>query len=231
VAASVAAIVAAAGRGARLGRPKQLLELAGKPVVAWCLETLSSAAAIDEIVVACEPGDVDACQRIGRDACGSKLRAVVRGGDRRQDSVRAALSAVSPGIRFVVVHDGARPFVTVAAIDRVLDAARDCGAAVTGVRLSDTIKEVDESGAVTKTIPRDRLWAVQTPQAFAHDLLARAHGSASQVEATDDAMLIEALGIARVRVVEGSRDNVKITTPDDLTLAELIARQRTARVR
>ena len=224
----VTAIVAAAGRGTRLGRRKQLLDLLGRPVLAWCLDVLSRSAAITDIVVVCEPEDERECRLLAQERCGAKLRAVVRGGDRRQDSVLAGLRASMPDASFVVVHDGARPFVTEDMIERSLAGARASGASVVAVPVKDTIKQVAEGGLVTRSLPREHLWAAQTPQAFAFEALYSAY-TAAEAEgfvATDDAMLVEWAGTGQVAIVEGSYDNVKITTPEDLMLAELIARGR-----
>jgi 2-C-methyl-D-erythritol 4-phosphate cytidylyltransferase len=227
----VTAIVAAAGRGTRLGSRKQLLDLLGKPVVAWCLEEFAASPSVDGVIVACEADEAAPCERLARAVCGAKLAAVVTGGERRQDSVLAALRRVSPETEFVLVHDGARPFVDAEMIERVLAAARTYGAAVVGVSVKDTIKQIGEGGVVLRTIPRDQLVAAQTPQAFARDVLFRAH-QAAEAEGflgTDDAMLVEWAGITPVHFVEGSFDNIKITTPEDLAAARAIAKRRIER--
>jgi 2-C-methyl-D-erythritol 4-phosphate cytidylyltransferase len=229
VSVHVTAVVAAAGRGARLGSRKQFLDLLGKPVAGWCLEVLASSTRITDVVIACEPDEADVCARVAKDRCGAKLRAVVSGGDRRQDSVFAGLRKAAPDADFVVVHDGARPFLTEDMIDRVLDAARTTGAAVVAVPVKDTIKQSGPTGIVTRTVPREQLWAAQTPQAFAFDVLYKAYAAAEAegFVGTDDAMLVEWAGTAEVAIVEGSYDNLKITTAEDLLVAELIARRRT----
>ncbi|MFI5388335.1 MAG: 2-C-methyl-D-erythritol 4-phosphate cytidylyltransferase [Candidatus Eremiobacterales bacterium] len=224
------AIVAAAGRGSRLGVRKQLLDLCGKPIVSWCLDVLTHCRCIDDVVVVCEPDEREECERLARATCASKLRAVVTGGDRRQDSVLAGLRASMPDADYVVIHDGARPFVTEDMVDRSLAAARISGASIVAVQVKDTIKQVSEGGVVTRSLPRETLWAAQTPQAFSVDAIVRAY-TAAEAEgfvATDDAMLVEWAGTAQVSVVEGSYDNLKITTPDDLIVAEQIVRRRTA---
>lgn len=224
------AIVAAAGRGSRLGVRKQLLDLCGKPVVAWCLDVIAHCRSIDDIVVVCESDEREECERLARATCETKLRAVVTGGDRRQDSVLAGLRASLPDADFVVIHDGARPFVTEDMIDRSLAAARVSGASVVAVQVKDTIKQVSEGGIVTRSLPRETLWAAQTPQSFSVDALTRAYAvaEAEGFVATDDAMLVEWAGTGQVSVVEGSYDNLKITTPDDLIVAEQIVRRRGA---
>jgi 2-C-methyl-D-erythritol 4-phosphate cytidylyltransferase len=224
----VTAIVAAAGYGIRFGRRKQLLDLAGKPVVGWCFETLTRSPLITDIVVACEPDEIAECERVARLYCGDKLLAAVAGGERRQDSVLSGLRAANRAADFIVVHDGARPFVTADMIERVLGAARMSGAAVVAVPVKDTIKQVGEGGVVTRSIPREQLWAAQTPQAFSFDVLFKAYAAAESegYVGTDDAMLVEWAGTSPVAIVEGSYDNLKITTPDDLFAAERIAQRR-----
>lgn len=224
----VTAIVAAAGRGTRLGKRKQLLDLLGRPVLAWCFDIFARCAAVTDVVVVCEPDEEEACSRLARATCGEKLRSVVIGGERRQDSVFAGLRASMPDADYVVVHDGARPFVTEDMIDRCLAAARISGGAVVAVRVKDTIKQAGEGGLVTRSLPREQLWSAQTPQAFATDVLYRAYvaAEAEGFVATDDAMLVEWAGTGQVAIVEGSYDNVKITTPEDLFIAQRIARRR-----
>ncbi|HYK52010.1 MAG TPA: 2-C-methyl-D-erythritol 4-phosphate cytidylyltransferase [Candidatus Eremiobacteraceae bacterium] len=224
------AIVAAAGRGSRLGVRKQLLDLCGKPVVAWCLEVIARCRSIYDIVVVCEPDEREQCEQVARETCKTKLRAVVTGGDRRQDSVLAGLRASMPDADYVVIHDGARPFVTEDMIDRALAAAKMSGASVVAVQVKDTIKQVSDAGIVTRSLPRETLWAAQTPQAFSVDALSRAYvvAEAEGFVATDDAMLVEWAGTGQVSIVEGSYDNLKITTPDDLIVAEQIVRRRAA---
>jgi 2-C-methyl-D-erythritol 4-phosphate cytidylyltransferase len=151
---------------------------------------------------------------------------VVPGGARRQDSVRNGLDALGP-CDWVAVHDAARPFATRDLLLRTLDAAQPTGAAVAAVPVKDTIKRVRD-GAVLQTLPRAELWAVQTPQVFRADLLARAHHATD--DATDDAALVERLGI-QVRVAQGAYDNIKITTPDDLALAAWLLDQRAGAAR
>jgi 2-C-methyl-D-erythritol 4-phosphate cytidylyltransferase len=209
-----------------LGRRKQLLELSGRPVVAWSLATLAECALVDEIVVACEPDEIDACERAARECCGDKLRDVVAGGERRQDSVYAALRAADPASDIVLVHDGARPFVDEATIRRVIAAAQSFGAAVPCVPLQDTIKEI-AGDTIVRTHSRERLRAAQTPQGFSFSILTDACAAAARdgFAATDEAALVEKYGSTQVHVVEGSPDNVKITTPFDLAIAENIARR------
>jgi 2-C-methyl-D-erythritol 4-phosphate cytidylyltransferase len=148
------------------------------------------------------------------------------GGPRRQDSVREGLKRVDEDCEIVIVHDAARPFVSPLLIDRCVAAARTEGAVVVGIPVRDTIKIVSSSRRVESTPPRDFLWEIQTPQAFRAEILREAHRSAERdgIEATDDAMLVERLGQS-VTVLEGDRSNIKITTPEDLLLAEVLIRE------
>jgi 2-C-methyl-D-erythritol 4-phosphate cytidylyltransferase len=227
----VCAILAAAGRGARMGQPKQLLELGGKPIAAWSLQTIASARAITQIVVACEPDERSKFERLAATVGAGKVRGVVSGGARRQDSVFAALRSLADVPELVVVHDGARPFVSEDILARVLEQAREHGGAIAAVPVKDTIKLVNEGAIIDKTIPRERLWAAQTPQAFLYDLLFRAHVSAEAdgFMGTDDAELVERLGGASIAIVESTYENLKITTPEDLIVAERIAAGRASR--
>jgi 2-C-methyl-D-erythritol 4-phosphate cytidylyltransferase len=208
-----------------MGQPKQLLELGGKPIAAWSLQTLAANAAVTQIVIACESDQRASFERLAARFGGGKVHAIVSGGARRQDSVFAALRALRLPVDLVIVHDGARPFASEQILARVIELAREHGGAIAAVPVKDTIKLAGESGAVQRTIPRDRLWAAQTPQGFAYELLLRAHerAEADAFMGTDDAELVERLGGATVAIVESSYENLKITTPDDLIVAERIA--------
>jgi 2-C-methyl-D-erythritol 4-phosphate cytidylyltransferase len=201
-------VVVAGGTGARFGRPKQFALLAGRPVVERSVAACRAVA--DGVVLVLPEG------RTG-DAFGADV--VVAGGPTRSDSVRRGLAAVPGEAEVVVVHDAARPLASAALFRSVVEALADgrCGGAVCGVAVSDTLKRVDADGAVTGTVDRGGLVAVQTPQGFRAELLRRAHAGGG--EATDDAALVEALG-ATVRVVPGDPHNVKLTTPADLAYAE-----------
>jgi 2-C-methyl-D-erythritol 4-phosphate cytidylyltransferase len=202
------AVVVAAGRGERLGAesPKAFVMLGGKPMLQWSIDAL--APAVEHVVVALPP-DVDApAGTLG-----------APGGEHRSQSVRNALRAAPPGDP-VVVHDAARPLITAALVRRAIAALGDHDAAVAAAPVSDTIKEVDGCDVV-RTVDRSRLWAVQTPQVFRRAALERALDVDDDVlaAATDDAWLVERLG-GRVKVVPFPRDNLKVTTPLDLAVAE-----------
>jgi 2-C-methyl-D-erythritol 4-phosphate cytidylyltransferase len=224
----VTAILAAAGHGARLGMRKQLHELDGRPVAAWSLATIAGCALVTDVIIACEADEREAFAGLARAHGGDKVRAVVAGGVRRQDSVYAALRAAPPDTAIVIVHDGARPFVTAEQIERIIASATSHSAAILAVPVKDTVKQASEGGAVLRTLPRETLWTAQTPQAFAYGVLLRAHEAAERdgFVGTDCAMLVEAAGETDVQIVEGSYDNMKITTPEDLPVAAHIAAQR-----
>ena len=211
------ALVVAAGRGERLGSagPKTLVELAGRPMLEWSLDALRSVAAIEQIVVAL-PDGVSA----PKDCVG------VVGGDVRSASVQAALQGARDA-EVVLVHDGARPLVTAALIEAVLDGLGDCDCAVAASAVTDTIKEAGPDGSVVATLDRSRLWSVQTPQVFRRGALERALALPQHLvaAATDEAWLVEQGG-GSVRVVAAPAENIKVTTPRDLALAELLLAAR-----
>lgn len=211
------------------GQPKQYIPLLDRPIIAWTLRACAAAASVAEIVLVVSPEDVAYCRRqvAGPWAVGKPVH-VVPGGDSRQASVRAGLAASAADISVVAVHDGVRPILEAALLDEVIGAAARHGAATVAVPVKDTIKHVAD-GWVQSTPPRRTLRAVQTPQAFRRDLLARAHEKARAAgrEGTDDASLVEAMGKS-VAVVKGTYANIKITTPEDLLLAETLLRSITA---
>jgi len=220
---SVAALVLAAGRGERLGlrMPKAFVPLAGRPLLLHALAAMAAVPAIERVVPVIARADLERWERLAPElAAIPKLAAPAFGGAERQDSVRAGLGALEPGTEWVAVHDAARPFVRPPAVARVLEAARASGAAILAVPASDTIKRV-RAGRVVETPPRPECWAAQTPQVFRVELLreALAKATAEGRTATDDAQLVEWLGVA-VAVVEGDPDNWKLTRPEDLAAAE-----------
>jgi 2-C-methyl-D-erythritol 4-phosphate cytidylyltransferase/2-C-methyl-D-erythritol 2,4-cyclodiphosphate synthase len=220
----VTAIIAAGGRGQRLdaGVPKQLLTVGGRPILERSVAAFLTHGAIAEIVVALPAELADDPPAYLRDA--SKRIQVVAGGARRQDSVRNAFGAVSAASEVIVVHDAARPFASADLITRTIAAAAESGAALAALAARDTVKRVDRTGAlVLETLPRESIFLAQTPQAFRREVLRAALALGEHEDATDEAALAERAGHA-VRIVEGEQTNIKVTTPDDLTLAEAIAR-------
>jgi 2-C-methyl-D-erythritol 4-phosphate cytidylyltransferase len=220
------ALIVAAGSGQRLGagRPKALVELAGRALVAWSIDALLQTAGIERIVIAMPPG---AAASLGLEV--QQRVTVVDGGASRSDSVRRALDAAGKP-ELVLVHDAARPLLTPALAESVIAALLgdpDAHAAIAAVPVTDTVKRVDSEGAVHETLERSELWAVQTPQVFRRAALERAldvHAD-ELARATDDAGLIERGG-GKVIVVHASDENLKVTTPLDLRVAELLLAER-----
>jgi len=201
------------------GVDKMFALLGGKPVLARVVDTFEKCNSVDQIVVVVAEENLEKCRQLVAEQGWSKVADVCPGGERRQDSVAAGLKRLTQ-CEWVVIHDGARPLVTVDLIDRGLTEARDTGAAVAAVPVTDTIKVADNGGVVQKTLPRQNLWAVQTPQVFRFDIITKAYQQA-KAEVTDDAALVERLGY-KVKLYMGAYDNIKITTPDDLVLAEAL---------
>lgn len=221
------AIVAAAGTSDRMGGVNKLLaELAGTPVLVHTLRALSRASRVDEIVVAAREDEIIEFSRLCREYGIDKPVKVVRGGSSRVESVLLAAMETNPDAKLLAVQDGARPLVTPELIDRVVEKAGHCMAAAPGVPVKDTVKMVRD-GAVARTLNRDALRAIQTPQVFEADLLKAALQSALQDGAaiTDDCSAVERLGKI-VYLVDGAEDNLKITTSTDLVLAEALLRER-----
>jgi len=228
----VAAVIAAAGRGERLGGPdnKAFVELAGRPLVSYPLGLFRKCPEVGEIILVVAPEDVERARQLLRAKTDRSERAVA-GGAKRQESVAAALAEVRASTDLVVVHDAARPLAKPELVQRCLEQARVHGAAAAAVRATDTVKEADPEGVVRATLDRSRIWLVQTPQAFRRALLEEAHRSAAAagVTATDDAFLVERLGHP-VWLVEGDPDNIKITYPDDVRRGEQVLRRRGSRL-
>ncbi len=220
----VAAIIAAGGRGVRLGadRPKQFLKLGGRSILDLSIDALAASDRIHEIVVAVPPDHLDATAAAWAGVTGKPLT-IVAGGMRRQDSVANALARTAATADIILIHDAARPFVTAGVIARTIDAAVTHGAAIAALSVRDTVKQAgasvaDGSRPITATIPRDSIFLAQTPQAFRRDVLARALAAGHTIDATDEAMLVERLGLP-VQIVEGDAGNIKVTTPEDLEAA------------
>jgi 2-C-methyl-D-erythritol 4-phosphate cytidylyltransferase len=225
-------IIVAAGRGVRFGRPKQLVEVAGRPLIAWSIATFGSMREIDDLVIATEPEHVEGMQRLAATWAQRLTTRVVPGGATRQESVRAGLAAVPAGCDAVFVHDGARPLVQVEDVRSGIEAVRPGVAALLAAPVVDTIKVVPPGGrVVTRTLDRRELWAAQTPQFATLADLRRAHEAAlwENFEATDDAALLERAGI-EVVVVPVSGENFKVTVRGDRDLAETILRERSSLV-
>lgn len=224
-----AGLIVAAGKGERLPgkRAKQYLPLAGLPILCHTLNVFAACDFIDDLVLVVPETDIEYCREVVLPRVTTdRTIFLAAGGARRQDSVLNGLQAVPGGdAGTVVVHDGVRPFVTATMIQACLNGLEAADGCIAAVPVNDTIKTVDDCSGITGTIDRASAWLAQTPQAFSYDTLLAAHLQALEQnwEVTDDAALLERLG-KTVRVIPGSSLNIKITTPDDLLLAEGIGK-------
>lgn len=224
-----AAIVLSAGKGSRMNSQvhKQYMELAEKPVIYYALQAFSEST-VDEIVLVVGAGEVEFCQKeIVEKYHFTKVTHIVEGGKERYHSVYEGLK-VCTDADYVMIHDGARPFVSQELITSAMEDVKKCGANIAAVPVKDTIKQVDETGTVVDTPRRDRLWSVQTPQSFSRKLILSAYECMIQQEdsvITDDAMVVEQYGGSNVHVILGDYCNIKITTPEDLLVAEAFVKK------
>ncbi len=224
----VEAIVPVAGMGTRLKskQPKPFVLLKGKPLFFYTVSALEKSALIDNIILAANPKYVEVFQKLVKRFGFKKVKTVVKGGETRQQSVFNGLQAVDENTNIVVVHDGARPFITPKLIDESVKLCLKKKAVIVAVPVKPTIKRVNaKSMQVVESLKREELWDVQTPQVFEKNLLLKAHKLGKNLKATDDAFLVEKLKI-KVSVLQGSYDNIKITTNEDLDVAAMILRKR-----
>ena len=223
---SLGAIVVAAGSSTRMmGIDKTFASLLGTPLVAYCLDQLETFPPVTQIALVLSQQSLGLGEALVTSRKYAKVVSVCAGGARRQDSVRLGLESLGP-CDWVLVHDGARPSLDHPMLQRGWDAVREYGAALAGVPVKDTIKIVSPDQTVADTPPREGLWTAQTPQLFRYDLLRRAHQQC-QEPVTDDAAMVERLGHP-VRMFLGSYENLKVTTPEDLTIAEALLTRRCA---
>ena len=224
----VAAIVVAGGTGSRLKSKvhKPFVRLAGRPLLAWTLGAIEKVSRVSRIVLVVHPDDIKAAAGLVRRAKLRKVAMIVPGGTTRMESVANGLKALPEDTSWVAVHDGARPLIAPEIFERTIVAARQYGAAIVAVPVVPTIKSAKD-GWVTGTLDRRSLWAVQTPQIFDRRLLSQAHkeGKMRGLQATDDAALVESFG-RKVWVVEGAHANIKVTTPEDVVIAEALLKQK-----
>ena len=218
------AIIPAAGIGVRMGdgRAKQFLDLGGRSILAVTLDKFQICPAIDSIILVVSSDEVDYCRKEIIDKYHlTKVKKVVAGGNRRQDSVRLGIEASGGDYKLVLIHDGVRPLIHPEMIERIVAAARKDRAVITALPASETVKAIDKNGLVIKTYDRMQIQIVQTPQVFRYEDIIMAHHQAIREgwgEMTDDALLVERIGIP-VKIIKGSEDNIKVTTPHDLDLA------------
>jgi len=218
------AVIVAAGSSQRMGgADKVFAPLRGKPVLTRVVDTFQKCDSIDRIVVVLSKQNLEKGKQLVTGEGWSKVADVCPGGERRQDSVIAGLDCLG-NCEWVVIHDGGRPLVTVELIESGLDAAAETGAAVAAVPVTDTIKVAGDDMIVQGTPPRQSMWSVQTPQVFRYDIITEAYRML-KYEVTDDARAVERAG-GSVKIYAGSYDNIKITKPDDLALAEFLLQKK-----
>jgi 2-C-methyl-D-erythritol 4-phosphate cytidylyltransferase len=222
----ISAVIVAGGRGKRMGSDinKQYIKIGDKEILTITLETFQNSNIVDEIVLVVPEDEIDYCKiNIVAKYNFSKVKSVTAGGAERQDSVYNGLLSCSPTTQIVLIHDGARPFISEDTIRRSVECTQEYGACTVGVPVKDTIKVVSSDEFILNTPDRSRLFAVQTPQTFKYDLILNAHKEAliKGIKATDDNALLESLGYS-VKIIKGSYLNIKITTPEDLIFAKAI---------
>lgn len=220
------AIIVAAGKGTRMnaGINKQFIPICGKPLLALTLQAFQNCKEIDRIVLVSGKEELLLCREQILDVYGfDKVDKLVEGGSERQQSVYNGLAELDESCGVVVIHDGARPIVTGNIIERCIEGAKLYGAVSAGMPVKETIKVLDDNGFVQYTPERGKLWVTQTPQAFKPDIIRKAHESAAAkgISGTDDAFLVESLGI-KVKMIESSYENIKVTTPEDIVIAETL---------
>ncbi len=220
-------IVVAAGEGLRFKSdlPKPFVLLNGQPMIVYSLRTLAHCQQLESLVVVAHPQFLERMKALIEEHGCQKIKAVVPGGKSRRESVECGLKALDEDTQIVAIHDGARPLVSVDAVDRVVDEAKRQPAAILAVKVKPTIKQVDEQTMlVTATLNRQQLWDVQTPQVFQRKIIEQAHRQCRSENVTDDAAMVEELGAA-VKIVEGSYRNIKITTCEDMVFAQQLLSQ------
>jgi len=224
----VEVIVPAAGSGIRFGGDiaKTLIHLAGKPLVLHCLDVFEKSPSVSSVILAADARHLKQLETMIRDHRLKKVKAIVAGGKTRRESIENALKVLDANTKIVMVHDAARPLITVDLLEAAIADCVTSGANVIAVPVVSTIKEVDpQTRVIRKTLERSLLWEIQTPQTFKKEILLEAYVKRGSFEPTDDASLVEKLGHP-VKIMEGSRRNIKVTTPEDLILAEALLKQK-----
>jgi 2-C-methyl-D-erythritol 4-phosphate cytidylyltransferase len=226
----IAAIIPAGGSGLRMGYsiPKTYLTFDSVPIIVHTLRIFQDSSLIDDVYLVVQENDREyAKNEIVEKYALTKVRAIIAAGKERQDSVNHGLTCLTHEHEFVVIHDGVRPLLEKKMLEKTIHVAMKEGAAITGVPVKDTVKSINKLSIIKKTIDRHNLFLIQTPQVFKKGVIVKAYIAAYQDQyyGTDDSSLVERLGIP-VKMVEGSYENIKITTPDDLMLAELIVQKR-----
>jgi len=217
----IQAIIPAAGEGLRLrsDKPKPFIQIKGQTILALTLKVFEASELIDSVVLVASVERLSEFETLIRSQGFKKVSRIVAGGKTRRASVYNGLQVIDQDTEVVVVHDAARPLIDVATLEKALALSKDHLAVVVGVPVKPTIKRVDQkSMAIKETIERNGLWEIQTPQVFQKELLIKAHAQNGELDASDDALLVEKLGVD-VKIIEGTYRNIKITTAEDLTVA------------
>lgn len=220
----ISAVIVAAGSSSRMGFDKLFVELAGKPVIAHTLLNFQNCPDITEIIIVTQKNKISKFEDLKEQFHLSKISKIVEGGQQRQDSVYQGILATNANCLSVAIHDGARPLATPSLISKTLAAARQTGASVAAAKVVDTIKQTGEDSAtIVKTIDREKLWTVHTPQVFRKELILKGYEEIfrRQLSVTDDTAALELIGHP-VQLVDTGRANIKITTPEDLAIAEIL---------
>jgi len=229
----IIAVILAAGSGTRMGSEtaKQFMDLCGRPLLAVTLNHFQRCNLVDRIVLVVPPEHIEYCRsEIVDRFTFNKVYKIVPGGERRQDSVRNGLEAINHPCNLVLIHDGVRPLMSNGLLERLIEAAQGCKAVITGLPVKESVKEVDSTARVLRSIDRRGVYLIQTPQIFRLGDIKLAHKKAVEhgwEDATDDAFLVEKLGIP-VTIIQGEEDNIKVTTPRDLEIARLLLSKRSA---
>lgn len=212
-----AAVIVAGGVGNRMKSdvPKQFIEVMGKPIISYTINALSKCEDIDEIIIVTLPEYLVYCGDVVKNFGFEKVTKIVSGGKTRQESVRNGLKELSDDVDIVAIHDGARPLIDVKTISECIKNAVKFGCSAPGVKIKDTVKSSDDDGFIERTVSREKLWLIQTPQVFKKEIICSLHFADTENGATDDCSLAENGGY-KVKIVEGSYENIKITTPQDI---------------
>ena len=229
----VTAVVLAAGQGRRMESEiqKQYMEVNGRPLIFYALDAFEKSA-VDEVVLVVGSGEMENCRRDIVERFGfSKVARIVEGGKERYHSVYEGLKAAAAGADYVLIHDGARPCVDKRIIGDAIAGAKEYGACVVGMPVKDTIKIADEAEFARETPDRRNLWMIQTPQAFSYELIFAAYtrlfeSEENQAGVTDDAMVVEIMTERKVKLIRGSYENMKVTTPEDIAIVEVLLKGR-----
>jgi len=226
----ISAVILAGGSGTRMTGdiPKQYLEIGGKPILNYSVDAFESAGCIDEIILVVPPGKVEYCrQNIVERGNYDKISKIVEGGATRQESSLKGVLAADSASDFVMIHDGARPFIQRDEIEKMAEKLAVSHAVIMAVPVKDTIKKISPAETIEETLERKSLWAALTPQAFKRELIIEAHKYANEIgfQGTDDASLVEIMG-KKVNILKGSYLNIKITTKEDMVFAEAILAHR-----